>query len=121
MKKNRFNIDFFEFSFLVEACIPPLPIARTVFWYDVIDKYYHVLTKNERARLFEWINRNGQFEASLKKEEDSRVFYARYDPNNQYLVTAKGEEIECFLFKERYYTKRNTWIAEEYIEKVEKI
>lgn len=25
---NRFNIVFFEFSFLVEACIPPRPIAR---------------------------------------------------------------------------------------------
>ena len=58
---NRFNIDFFEFSFLVEACIPPRPIARAMFWDDVINKYYHVLTDNERQRLFEWINRCDNF------------------------------------------------------------
>lgn len=44
MSDNRFSIDFIEFSFLVEACIPPRPIARTYFWGQVIDKYYHVLT-----------------------------------------------------------------------------
>ena len=53
-KKRRFEIDFFEFSFLVEACIPERPIARTMFWHNVIDKYYHELTDDERARLFEF-------------------------------------------------------------------
>jgi len=56
--KNRFNIDFFEFSFLVEACIPPVPIARAVFWGKVLNEYYKVLSQEERDKLHEWLNHN---------------------------------------------------------------
>jgi|SRR5690349_13299315 len=127
VEPQRFgDIDFFEFSFLVEACIPTRPIARTMFWHIVIDKYYHVLTQNERDRLFEWINRCYAMEEGIKNSnEDCLLFNARFDPNNQYKVYTnfKGEEkiIETFLFQGRYYTARNTSIVDEYITKVEKI
>mgnify|MGYP003344447537 FL=1 len=85
--KNRFNIDFFEFSFLVEACIPPRPIARSLFWQDVINKYYNVLTQDERDRLYEWINRNPCMVSSLNQQnEDCLWFNARFDKENQYLI-----------------------------------
>ena len=124
VEPQRFEIDFFEFSFLVEACIPKTPIARAYFWSNVIDKYYFEMTQNERDRLFEWINRTYRMEEGLKaKDEDCLLFNARFDKNNQYLVSTvfNGEEktYEAFKFEDKYYIKRNTSIAEEYITKVE--
>ena len=29
---STFEIDFFELAILAEACIPPRPIARAMFW-----------------------------------------------------------------------------------------
>lgn len=120
LKENRFNIDFFEFSFLVETCIPPKPIARAMFWSDVIDKYYHVLTEEEREKLYEWINKNPSFQYSLKNNnEDCLVFNARYNPENQYKVKTlyknKEEIIDCFKFNDKYHTSINTSINEDYM------
>ena len=124
--ENRFKIDFFELSFLAGACIPPKPIARTMFWHRLIDKYYYELSKSERARMYEWINREWAMEKGLEnKNEDCLLFNARFNPDNQYLVTTnfkgKEEEHECFLWENRYHTKRKTSIQEEFITKVEKI
>ena len=125
MENNRFKINFFEFSFLVEACIPPRPIARTSFWHDVIDKYYDILTNDERNRLFDWICKNPSFQHSLElKNEDTEIFYARYNPENQYNITTnfnnKEKNYHCFKYNDKYYTKRNASIQEEYIIKIDK-
>jgi hypothetical protein len=112
----RFGIDFFEFAFLVEACIPPRPIARSMFWQEVIDKYYHVLTENERVRLFEWITTNSFFDL---KNEDCRLFYARFNPANQYELEiefeGKRETIKCFKWNDRFHRDKQTSIVEKYI------
>lgn len=117
----RFDIDFIEFAFLVEACIPPRPIARAMFWDDVIDKYYNVLNEGERKRLFEWVQLNPSFKI---EEPDCAWFWHRYNPEMQYVVTTKfndkEEKHDCFLFKDRYYTNKNGWVANEYIINVEK-
>jgi len=119
INRGRFAIDFFEFSFLAEACIPPRPIARTCFWHDLIDKYYHVLTPGERAKLHEWIKRNPAF--SLKNE-DCQIFDARFDPKNQYKVKTvfhgEGNEKEAFMWNNEYYFARNKSILKEYITEV---
>ena len=122
---SRFNIDFFEFSFLVEACIPPRPIARAMFWDDVIDKHYHKLTDNERVRLFEWINRNPCMQDGIEEgNEDCLLFNARFNPDNQYKVHTnyndKLEVYDAFKLNDRYYIKKNTSIEDKYIVKVEK-
>lgn len=119
-----FKIDFFEFSFLVEACIPPRPIARTMFWKDVINTYYHQMTTEERAKLFEWIQYNKSFDA--EKEELCKLFYDRFNPDNQYKITTNYEgkvddKIVAFLHKGKYHTSETTSILEEYIINVEKI
>lgn len=126
VEPQRFKIDFFELSFLIEATIPPNPIARTMFFHNVIDKYYYEMTLNERERLYVWINRCYTMEEGLKnKNEDCLAFNARYDKDNQYLVTAnfggKETKTETFKMGERYYTSRNTFINEEYITKIEKL
>jgi hypothetical protein len=123
---NRFNIDFFEFSFLVEACIPPRPIARAMFWDDVINKHYHVLTENERERLFEWVNRCSGMEHSLESNnEDCHLFNARFDKENQYKVRCQyhGEEktVECFKWNNRYHISKTQSLLEEYIIEATKV
>lgn len=121
---STFNIDFFELSFLAEACIPPRPIARAMFWQDLTRKYWAQMTEGERAHLFSWLNRNDWYKESLEKEDDTKIFHARFDPENQYMVKTKheGKEEEHRAFKlgDRYYTNHTTFIAEEYILSVEK-
>ena len=121
---STFTIDFYEFAFLVEACIPPRPIARAMFWQDVINKHWHNMTEGERAHLFEWMQKSWVYEESLQKEQDTQIFHARFDPDNQYIVkyTYNGESKEQRAFKmgDRYYIGTSKWIAEEYITSVEK-
>lgn len=114
--KNRFSIDFFEFSFLVEACIPPVAIARHSFWEDVINKYYYVLNQNERYELYKWIIESPRFK---KENKSCQIFMARFNPENQYVVSVKFDGVlekkECFLWEEKYHTGINKWINERYI------
>ena len=121
---STFTIDFFELAFLVEACIPPRPIARAMFWQSLTDKYWEQMTEGERAHLFEWLQKSWVYEESLKEQEDTQVFHARFDPDNQYTIKVNysGEESEHRAFKlnDNYYIGRNRWIADEYIISVEK-
>lgn len=124
--KQRFKIDFFEFSFLVEACIPPRPIARAIFWDNVINEYYHELTHDERARLHEWVNRNPSMQHALEHDNEEAIeFNLRYDPNNQYEVRTeyKGKEeiVQAYKDGDRYYIKINKWISPEFIKEVIKL
>ena len=118
-KINRFEIDFFEFSFLVEACIPPRPIARAMFLDDVINKHYHVLTENERERLFEWINRCDNFTYNLANNEECQLFNARFDKENQYniktLYDGKEQIIATFKWNGKYHISKTQSVNEEYI------
>lgn len=115
--KNKFTIDFTEFCFLVEACIPPKPIARTLFWHNVIDKYYYELSEEQRLELFNWITKHPKFNL---RDENCRWFYARYCLNRQYLVFTKDEVYNAFKWRGVYYISRKAYILEEYIIKIKK-
>jgi hypothetical protein len=105
MLEKTFSIDFFELSFLAEACIPPTPIARSCFWDKLINIYYKQLSNNERTKLFDWIARNTKFDLT---NEECAWFYNRYNPDNQYTVfTEKHGEFESFLMNDKYYTTKN--------------
>ena len=58
---SKFSIDFFELSFLAEACIPQRPIARSMFWNNLTDVYWEQMSEQERASLFAWMNRNDYY------------------------------------------------------------
>jgi hypothetical protein len=122
---SNFTIDFFELAFLAEACIPPNPIARTMFWQHLTDEYWEQMTDDERDRLFEWLNRNDNYKQSLEKEEETQIFHARFDPDNQYIVyttmDGKDDVNRAFKYKDLYFVRRNSWITPEFITKVEKI
>ena len=117
--ENRFNISFFELAFLVESCIPPVPIARYSFFIRVIDEIYNKLTDDERENLFVWIIDETRFNL---KNKDCKLFYNRYDPANQYLVTLIDNEKQrhCFLHEDEFYISSNTRINSDYIIKTEK-
>lgn len=121
---STFTIDFFELAFLAEACIPPRPIARAMFWQSLTDKYWYEMTEGQRAHLFEWLQKNWVYQESLEKEEDTQVFHARFNPDNQYMVTTEKigvtEVHRAFKMGDYYYIKRNTSILEEYIISIEK-
>jgi hypothetical protein len=117
-----FKIDFFELAFLAEACIPERPIARTMFWHNLTDKYWEQMTPDERERLFDWMNKTDVYQESLKKHEDTQVFNARFDPDNQYLVnTFHNVDHHAFMYKGKHYIGRNTWIPKEFIKSKNKI
>jgi len=122
---SKFEIDFFELAFLAEACIPPCPIARAMFWHHLTDKYWDQMTKDERDRLFEWINKNPNYVSKIGSNEDVDTFHSRFDPDNQYKVHTElyGESSvhDAFMMDNRYYINRNTSINEDYITKVEKL
>lgn len=116
---SKVEIDFFELSFLAEACIPPVPIARGQFWQRLIDEIYYDLTNAERAKLFVWMQRNSRFDLN---NEDCQLFYARFNPENQYEVqcfhNGKVQMAEAFKRDDKYWTAKNRFINPEYISEV---
>jgi hypothetical protein len=131
MSGKKFKIDFFELSFLVEACIPPRPIARSMFWDEVINVYYHQMSWDERRSMFDWLSRNPTFTDGLvAKNKQVEAFEARFNPDKQFMVYSNwnGDDVEhhCFLLDGKYYVEyyagsRSRWIASEFILRVEKI
>lgn len=123
---NTFTIDFTELSFLAEACIPPRPIARMWFWKSLTDQYWEQMVEWQRAKLFEWLQRNLIYQKSLEeKNEDLLVFHARFDPDNQYMVTynheGKVETVRTFKMSDSYYVNSRKRIPQEYITEVKKL
>lgn len=122
---TRFVIDFFELSFLAEACIPPRAIARTSFWLNLTDKYWYQMTEEERAHLFDWLGRNDNYKKSLETEEDTKLFHARFNPDNQFTVTTElygtVNKHQAFKWKDGYYLGSMSKLNDEYITDIEKI
>jgi hypothetical protein len=121
---STFTIDFFELAFLAEACIPPRAIARAMFWQSLTDKYWAQMTEGERNHLFEWLQKNYYYKESLEQQEDTKVFHARFDPDNQYMVKVnykdKEEDRRVFKMGDKYYIDSKSFISEEYIVSIEK-
>ena len=116
MEEKTFEIDFIELAFLIEACIPPRPIARSMFWDRVINEYYYQFTDGQRKKLFHWIQLNPGFDT---EKEGCLLFYDRFNPENQYtVVTNHDGDVrvnETFLHNGNYHTRKDAYIAEEFI------
>lgn len=115
-----FTIDFFELAFLAEACIPPAPIARTMFWESLTNVYWAKMSRSERDHLYEWMRRKDRYMEQLaESNEYVAIFEARYNPANQYNVGViyknKAFSHDCFLFNGRFCTGTSTSILDDYI------
>ncbi len=115
---NNFTIDFFELLFLAEVCIPPKPIARSMFWSSLIDVHYHKMTHLQRSQMYKELLPQLNLE-----NDDCRLFKARFDPNNQYKVYIKGsgKSYPCFLYKGEYYIQTNTYVENSKIRALEQL
>ncbi len=118
--EKKFVIDFFELSFLTEACLPQSTIARHTFFMDVVDIHYHKMSWEQRKHLFQWIGKKLNMEY-----EESQMFYARFNPDNQFNLSTsyqgKKENVEAFLLNGNYYVSSNRRVNNDYIESVEKL
>ena len=118
------TIDFFEFAFLVEACIPPRLIARTMFWHRTIDSIYYQLTPDQRSHLYDWISKSPAFIDSIQnRNEDCEIFEARYNPHNSWDVVTNhnGKEIiieDAFWYRGKYHTGMSRSVIGEFITEV---
>jgi hypothetical protein len=74
--EKKFKIDFFELSFLAEACIPPCKdVAETAFWKRLTFEIRDELTLKQRVKLLEWLQRNDKFNLTLMS---CREFHSKY-------------------------------------------
>ena len=114
---NEFKINFFELMFLAETCIPPVPIARNMFFNNLTDVYFNELNNSQRIRLFECITKNNKFDL---KNKDCKNFYLRFNPENQYIVNTKESSFNAYLKDNEYYIKIDVSIIKDYIISVKK-
>ena len=119
---STFNIDFFELIFLAEICIPPKPIARTMFWHNLIDQHYQAMSEDEKIQLFQVLNDNKGYKDELsQKQPDVVLFHRRFNPDNQYLINTKEGEFQCFFHNGKYHVKKDIWIDFESITNITKM
>ena len=115
---NKFKIDFFELLFLAEVCVPPKPIARAVFWDNLINNHYEEMNDNERSHFFDLMKPKLNLD-----NENCQIFYARFNPQNQYQVSCfhqgKAQILQAFRRNEKYWTAKTIWIDPQYIKEVQ--
>jgi hypothetical protein len=87
---------------------------------DVIDRYYFQMILKKREHIFVWITPKLNM-----KHQESNFFYATYNPENQYLVKTlcqeKEEDVEAFLFDEKYMFTSVKEINEDYVLSIDKL
>jgi len=95
-----------------------------MFWQHLTDKYWDQMSDPQRTHIWNWLQKNPYYEESLKTEEETQIFHARFDPDNQYMVHTNFHGVEdkrrAFKMGDRYYITRTTSIADEYIVEVTK-
>lgn len=118
---QEFSINFNELCILAEVCMPPSPIARSVFWAKLTDEISLQLTESQKAELFKLITEKDYFN---KNNRDAQLFYARFNPQNQYVVSVEidglYQQFRCWLFEGNYRITTTQDIIQTYIFKVEK-
>lgn len=116
---KKFEIDFFGLLFLAEVCIPPRPIARTMFFEDLSEIYYHQMTNQQRKQMYDFIKNK-----LPKDNEDAELFLARFNPENQYKVTVnykgKKDVVLAYKLKDKFHVSKNSSLNENYILSYEK-
>jgi len=115
----EFYIDFFELMFLAESVIPPKPIARSVGFDDFSERHYHKMDNEQRLKFFEHVQKCHGY---TLENEQCRHFFARFNPQNQYLVSCfhngSADVIQCYMFDEEYRTSKNRHVNRQYIKSI---
>lgn len=119
---KSFSIDFFELMFLSESVIPKKPIARSLCFDSFSERHYHNMSEDERLQFFNHVQ--GCHGFTLENEQ-CRHFYARFNPENKYLVSCfhngKADTIQCYMFNDEYRTSMNRFVNRQYIKKIVRV
>jgi hypothetical protein len=116
-----YKIDFIFLLNYAKYCIPPTSPFQESFFESLSENYYNQFSKEERKRMFDTIVKNESF--SLDNQA-CVLFHNRFNPNNQYLVSAKkdllNETILCYDHYGQMHISKNVSVQEKYIIKIEK-
>jgi len=94
-------------------------------WIKLVDKYWHAMSEETRKETFEdWVSQPN-FNEMIEKNEEVRLFYARFDPDNQFTVTTNFNGIvnkmRAFKWGSKYHVGSIASIADDFITGVEKL
>jgi hypothetical protein len=119
-----FKISLHQLFLLSESCIPPAGEYKMAFWRSLVDSYWFEMSESQRAIFFNLMRDSEKYQDSLTHEE-TQIFDARFDPENQYLVYSKlaGNIKTNVVFKRNghFYANRETILFDEHIVSVMKL
>lgn len=117
-----FTIDFFELMWLAESVIPERPISRSMCFDDFSERHYHYMNEQQRQQFMEHVMERHEFDLAKKQ---CAHFYARFNPENQYRVTATGkgktDVVDCYFWEGGYHTHMNCYVPIHYITEIIRI
>jgi hypothetical protein len=102
-EEMKIELDFFEFSLLVESCWRAGTILRACTMEKVINTWYFLLTPEERKRLYGYAIRTWTMSEDGLMHEYQRAFLARYNPDKQYTFDNFGTVEYLFELDGKYY------------------
>lgn len=105
--KRQFQIDFWSLVKLVENILDSKNILGSSIMEQTIDEFYFEMNNHQRKNMFEIISKNDRFDLSKKEHQ---LFYARYNPNNQYIVFTEQGQIDCFKHDGKFKVLSNEWV-----------
>lgn len=112
----KIELDIFEYMKLIDSCWHDGTILSSTMLDKVMNEWFHLTTKQDRVRIFEYLFRT-KTELSVRQ----KMVIARYNPDAQYMVYGKNQEAEMFLFDGQYWLDFKTSAIDEQILKVEKL
>ncbi len=111
------TIDLFEMQVLVEACWNHKTGVRTGVLQKCIDEWYKELRVGERVRCYNFWKRT----QDEPNDEYTGKVMARFNPDNQYIVSINGADAPCYKHNDRYYRDSMHWLPEDLITKIERM
>jgi len=94
-------------------------------WIKLVDKYWYTMSEETRKKTFEdWVSQPN-FNEMREKDEDVKLFYARFHPDNQFTVTTNFNgtvnKMQAFKWGSKYHVGSMSVINNDYITEIEKI
>lgn len=123
----KVELDIFEMYYLLESCLHGSHLRSSTI-LRFVDDWYELFTKEQREKLYYDTLRlvyDNNFVPCTQCCGADTVFMARYNPDNQYMVTvsdgSQTQTVDAFLLDGEYYIKSRRFCPKEYITKIEKI
>lgn len=121
------NLDQFDILHWMEGCAIGSHLRQGI-WERAIDEFFPKLTQRQRETIYTYAKRDlsrnfTSFDGIPHYAADIfNQFLARYNPANQYRVTAEREgekeTSDAYKWKGKYYISSKVWISPDYITEI---